>query len=788
MAIPASGEIHMKGLHNEKVNDDYNNATDPSGPVTMHDLVNGGNTQGSTVSYESTNTSGGSEPNTSTPHSFDEWYSYDHDFVAGAPSIPIITFTQPSNSTANLVLNYAMDGSNTRVYFYAGSGTTLVYFNGDGYKTSGGTINYSDTNHTYVGYPVYGAAVGPNDTFSVRARGYFNSQFSAYSDVITGYTLPGTPSFTSSTPTTTSIAVSWSAPTGGVNSTNGYRYYFGLDSNVTNNTAYDQGTTSKTVSGLVPNQIYYAAIQAKGDGGHFGAISSTASDYTQAATPHSLTASSITATSVVLGWTAGAGNAPTSYTIYFGTNPSSSGGSGNSPITNISGGSTSYTKTSIMSNETYYFFIRAIADTNSAVSSVSSAFLTPPTSVTAITVNSFTSTTANISWTHNVGAGDETITYTVKTHTANNYANSTTNITTSGTTTGTITGLSQNNTNRIWVVATNSAGSAAEFGPLSFETRMAPPASISFSSVTATSMTVNWTNSDTGDLEDGDSTQVRFGTNSNHASNTLYTVAQDDFSKSFTGLTHNTQHYVSVAGYSEYGIVGDAATNSRTTAAGVVGTTQRATGTGRSAVWNNDSNGETIDGGTQTIGSTANLESSMWRVVWSGASAANTSTITLPGSQEVKQAQTGAGMGSATYTSSPGTFTMNTSKTHYLQVKENVTYMSGPNILTRNIVVTNNSVSVTIPITWSFTGQVGGASDRRLKTDIKKIRTSVSGIPIYEFRFKDDLDTLWEGTIAQDLLEMGINDVVGTNEDGFYTVDYDKIDVDQIQVIEMDKK
>ena len=67
MAVPGSGEIHMKGLHNEKANDDYNHSSDPGGAVTMHDLVNGGNSQGSAVSYEATNTSGDNEPNTSTP-------------------------------------------------------------------------------------------------------------------------------------------------------------------------------------------------------------------------------------------------------------------------------------------------------------------------------------------------------------------------------------------------------------------------------------------------------------------------------------------------------------------------------------------------------------------------------------------------------------------------------------------------------------------------------------------------------------------------------------------------
>ena len=39
--------------------------------------------------------------------------------------------------------------------------------------------------------------------------------------------------------------------------------------------------------------------------------------------------------------------------------------------------------------------------------------------------------------------------------------------------------------------------------------------------------------------------------------------------------------------------------------------------------------------------------------------------------------------------------------------------------------------------------------------------------------------------MAQDLLEMGIEDVVTVGKDGYYSVDYDKIDVNMIQVVEI---
>ena len=50
-----------------------------NGPYTMLDLVVGGNDYGSTVDFEETNTNSSFRPNELVPHTFYEWYSYDHD-------------------------------------------------------------------------------------------------------------------------------------------------------------------------------------------------------------------------------------------------------------------------------------------------------------------------------------------------------------------------------------------------------------------------------------------------------------------------------------------------------------------------------------------------------------------------------------------------------------------------------------------------------------------------------------------------------------------------------------
>ena len=69
-------------------------------------------------------------------------------------------------------------------------------------------------------------------------------------------------------------------------------------------------------------------------------------------------------------------------------------------------------------------------------------------------------------------------------------------------------------------------------------------------------------------------------------------------------------------------------------------------------------------------------------------------------------------------------------------------------------------------------------SDIRLKTNIQLLGHSDLNIPIYSFKFKNDLNTTYKGTMAQDLIKMGYDDSVVMGDDGFYSVKYDNIDVD----------
>ena len=72
-------------------------------------------------------------------------------------------------------------------------------------------------------------------------------------------------------------------------------------------------------------------------------------------------------------------------------------------------------------------------------------------------------------------------------------------------------------------------------------------------------------------------------------------------------------------------------------------------------------------------------------------------------------------------------------------------------------------------------------SDIRLKENIEQTGYSESGIPIYNFNYIGS-NKKWSGTMAQDLINLGINNAVEIMDNGYYGVHYDVIDVDMISL------
>lgn len=69
-------------------------------------------------------------------------------------------------------------------------------------------------------------------------------------------------------------------------------------------------------------------------------------------------------------------------------------------------------------------------------------------------------------------------------------------------------------------------------------------------------------------------------------------------------------------------------------------------------------------------------------------------------------------------------------------------------------------------------------SDNRLKTDIEHVGQTSAGVPIYNFSYKPEFalgEGRFRGVMAQDLITAGQEDAVRLNEDGFYSVDYSKV-------------
>ena len=76
---------------------------------------------------------------------------------------------------------------------------------------------------------------------------------------------------------------------------------------------------------------------------------------------------------------------------------------------------------------------------------------------------------------------------------------------------------------------------------------------------------------------------------------------------------------------------------------------------------------------------------------------------------------------------------------------------------------------------------MASSSDDRLKRSYNRVGTSPSGVPVYTFNYIKDGDhgPTYMGTSAQDLIAMGRSDAVLQKEkDGFYYVDYSKLDVE----------
>ena len=188
MAVPSSGAISMRGVAKERWNntigiDGYTSGTTPTSPISMKDLMVGGNAGGSGVSYcppKNNRWQSGSffverpynpdydQPDnslyTATPYALSEFRGYQHNRELGCMKINFNTACAPATATLSasaagqsfrfdFVLDYTPPGSGAIIYMeidqsWAGLSTTSNTTSGSGSQTlsftavSGTTTRY----------------------------------------------------------------------------------------------------------------------------------------------------------------------------------------------------------------------------------------------------------------------------------------------------------------------------------------------------------------------------------------------------------------------------------------------------------------------------------------------------------------------------------------------------------------------------------------------------------------------------------------------------------------------
>lgn len=171
MAVPSSGTLSMYNLAREKHHDDYSSNQNILIPISMYDLVNGGNTNGSGVSYDVTTQASSSKPDATAPHAMSEWYSYDHDTISitvyesswspsgtnwytnGSDDIGHATKAAACSSTNTINSCYAISWTGT-----LGNGTTLYFMHGNSCVLN----TVLDANNRYIKMGNYGGGIGSN--------------------------------------------------------------------------------------------------------------------------------------------------------------------------------------------------------------------------------------------------------------------------------------------------------------------------------------------------------------------------------------------------------------------------------------------------------------------------------------------------------------------------------------------------------------------------------------------------------------------------------------------------
>ena len=122
MAVPSSGSLSLRRIAAEKVFDNYDITLDglaqaTLGTTSLKDVSTSGNSNGSTPSFDATNTNSSSYPDGTAPYSMSEFYEYDHNATAASASSATYYFSSTAQSSCI--------STNGVTVYWSGSGDAL---------------------------------------------------------------------------------------------------------------------------------------------------------------------------------------------------------------------------------------------------------------------------------------------------------------------------------------------------------------------------------------------------------------------------------------------------------------------------------------------------------------------------------------------------------------------------------------------------------------------------------------------------------------------------------------
>lgn len=303
--------------------------------------------------------------------------------------------------------------------------------------------------------------------------------------------LPNAPtSLTESAHTSTSISMTWTNPTpnNGISNNTVYQW-----SSTTCTGSYTisystaGASTSDTITGLTSATNYHFKVGAWNSSGQSTSLSSCLAATTQAGLVTGLSVTSFGGATITLGWTNPAGSL--SNDTVFSTTTSCTG---SWTVTSIGSAATSNIQSSLSSATKYCFAVMAWA--SGAAGSAGPVFIngtTLPTAVTGLTIGSVTTGTIPLTWSN---PGGTLVNSTVYRWTGN-VCSGTVTTTSIGSvaTSNTQTGLAGATVYSFESAAWSSSGSNLS-ACVTGTTLPGTPTSLAVSSVTATGISISWTN------------------------------------------------------------------------------------------------------------------------------------------------------------------------------------------------------------------------------------------------------------------------------------------------------